>query len=193
MKEVANINIDDGFEFGEIKIGTIPHPHMKYPGTRINMLGRFGKIRFKVSIDLGYGDLVDSISMPLPLMSSKKGALFESHVEISCYPIEFIFAEKLHTTIVRAGTNSRMKDFHDLYLMIGQKGDKLAENIENVIRMVFEHRQTKLTLPISFSEKELTDLQSYWTRHLRGLKKNHNMPQKLCEIINTINDWLSTI
>jgi predicted nucleotidyltransferase component of viral defense system len=191
MDKIINTDIKDGFNFSKIKIGDIPHPNMKYPGKRVHMVGHFGKTRFKISIDLAFGDLINPLKISLPLTHGKKGALFESSVSLSCYSIEFIFAEKLHSIIERGRYNSRMKDFHDLYSIIFQKGKNLSSNIENIIKMVFEHRQTELTLPIVFSNQAIVDLQSFWARYLQGLKKDHKMPKKLKNILQIINDWLN--
>ncbi|MGD2169890.1 MAG: nucleotidyl transferase AbiEii/AbiGii toxin family protein [Chlamydiota bacterium] len=189
FEEIAQIRVKDGFSFENVRIEELLHSHMKYAGKRISMIGYFGKTRFKVCIDLGYGDLVEPIELKLPLAFSKKGAIFESHIEIKCYPLEFIFAEKIQTIISRKGKNSRMKDFHDLYAMILQKGDQL-KNISKIVRKVFEHRQTDLLLPIMFSGKELKNMQIFWKAYLRGLKSGHSLPNELQEIISSINKWI---
>lgn len=190
VEEITQVEVNDGFVFRDIKADDIPHPHMKYPGVRVNMLGYFGKTRFKVSIDLGYGDFVRPIQFSLPLITSKKGPMFESHVKVVCYPLEFIFAEKLQTILLRKGENSRMKDFHDLYVMVRKSKERPLVNIEEIIKGVFEHRNTEAAFPIVFSKNDLVNLQKFWTAHLRGLKTGHFMPQKIQNVIDTINNWL---
>ncbi|GAB4228492.1 MAG: hypothetical protein Tsb0021_05870 [Chlamydiales bacterium] len=91
--------------------------------------------------------------MASPIISLTQGnneALLESQVEVPCYPKEFIFAEKLETIIYRGAENSRMKDFHDLYVPI-ESGQLKADKTEKVIQSVFEHRETKLSFPISLT------------------------------------------
>ena len=48
-----------------------------------------GEIKRKLSIDIGFGDIVESIQYSIPLLKGTKGALFESNVKLSCYPKEF--------------------------------------------------------------------------------------------------------
>jgi predicted nucleotidyltransferase component of viral defense system len=115
FKKIAQLDVGDGFEFKDITARPLPHPHMSYLGAHISMMAFFGKIRFKVTIDLGFGDKVKEIKQDLPLLRTSKGPLFENSISMNCYPKEFIFAEKLETVIYRGGANSRMKDFHDLY------------------------------------------------------------------------------
>ncbi len=189
LSDVINITVDDGFRFADLKVNDLPHPHMKYPGVRASMVSFFGKTRFPVNIDLGFGDVVTPTAMTIPLTHGSKGALLESEVKVTCYPKEFIFAEKLEAIIYRGANNSRMKDFHDLRVMInsGLLDSKLTEK---VVDSVFEHRKTKKLLPIDFTDKELEGLQRFWTAHLRGLPQSHTMPSDLSLVITDINIWL---
>ena len=189
LTDVIEISMDDGFHFTDLQVGNLSHPHMKYPGVRAKMWSRFGKTRFQVHLDLGFGDVITPDTMTLPLTKGKDGALLESEIELSCYPKEFIFAEKLETAIYRGADNSRMKDFHDLYLLI--QSDLLdTSSTARVIFMVFDHRVTNQDFPIRFASAEMATLQKFWAAHLRGLPKQHPLPLELHQVIAVINDWL---
>jgi predicted nucleotidyltransferase component of viral defense system len=190
FEKIASIDLQDGFQFREIKVSELTHPHMGYPGVEVALMAYFGKTRFKAAIDIGFGDIVDSIEYSIPLTTSSKGGLFERDVTLPCYPKEFIFAEKLETVIYRGSFNSRMKDFHDLYSMISSK--PFLGNIEEIIRMVFEHRETKLILPITHEEDEMNQLQSFWNEYLRNLRAENlaPLPEKIADVISTVNNWL---
>ena len=189
LTDVINISVDDGFRFADLKVNDLPHPHMKYPGVCASMVSFFGKTQFPVNIDLGFGDVVTPTAMTIPLTHGSKGALLESKVKVTCYPKEFIFAEKLETIIYRGANNSRMKDFHDLNVMINS-GVLDSKGIEKVVNLVFEHRKTQKLLPITFTERELDGLQHFWKAHLRGIPQSHTMPPDLSLLINDINTWL---
>lgn len=190
FEKIASIDIHDGFLFKEVKVSELTHPHMGYPGVEVSMMAYFGKTRFKVAIDIGFGDIVDPIEYSIPLTTSSKGGLFEGNVTLPCYPKEFIFAEKLETVIHRGSFNSRMKDFHDIYSMISSKPS--LGNVEEIIRMVFEHRETTLALPITYDEDELNRLQNFWNEYLRNLRAENlaPLPEKIADVIFTINNWL---
>lgn len=192
FEEITKIELKDGFVFQEIKVSELTHPHMGYPGAEVSMMAYFGKTRFKVAIDIGFGDIVDAVEYSIPLTTYSKGVLFESNVKLSCYPKEFIFAEKLETIIYRGSFNSRMKDFHDLYSLISSSEFSSFHNLEGVIRLVFEHRETPLTLPITYSEDEMKQLQTFWNEYLKNLRAENaeNLPITLAKVIATINDWL---
>ena len=59
FEKIANIDLKDGFSFKEIKVSELTHPHMGYPGAEVSMMAYFGKTRFKVAIDIGFGDIVE--------------------------------------------------------------------------------------------------------------------------------------
>lgn len=190
FEKIASIDLQDGFLFKEIKASELTHPHMGYPGVEVGMMAYFGKTRFKVAIDIGFGDIVDSIEYSIPLTTYSKGGLFEGNVTLPCYPKEFIFAEKLETVIHRGSFNSRMKDFHDLYSMISSKPS--LDNAEGIIRLVFEHRETNLALPIAYEEDEMNRLQNFWNEYLRNLRTENltSLPKNIADVIATINNWL---
>lgn len=191
FEKIATIDLQDGFSFREIKVNELAHPHMGYPGVGVSMMAYFGKTRFKVSIDVGFGDIVDPINYPIPLTSSSKGDLFEHSISLSCYPKKFILAEKLETILYRGSFNSRMKDYHDLYSMITSPKFSSFRDLEAIIRLVFEHRDTKLQLPILFTKEELSRMQNFWNEYLKGLRSEHasTLPPNIADIISKINDW----
>ncbi len=190
FEKIASIDIQDGFLFQEIKVSELTHPHMGYPGVEVSIMAYFGKTRFKVAIDIGFGDIVDSIEYLIPLTNSSKGSLFEENITLPCYPKEFIFAEKLETVIHRGSFNSRMKDFHDLYSMISSQPS--LGNVEEIIRMVFEHRETELALPITYDADELNRLQNFWNEYLRNLRAENlvSLPENIADVIAKTNNWL---
>lgn len=190
--EIASIDLKDGFIFQELKVSELVHPHMGYPGAEVAMIAYFGNIRFKVSIDIGFGDIVEPIEYSIPLTTSSKGVLFESSIKLSCYPKEFIFAEKLETIVYRGSFNSRMKDFHDLYSMISSSQLPLFINLEGIIRTVFEHRETVLSLPIAYEKDEMLRMQNFWSEYLKNLRAENlaNLPIDISQVLVKVNDWL---
>ena len=84
-----------------------------------------------------------------------------------------------------------MKDFHDLYSMISPCQLLPFHNLETVVRSVFEHRQTPLDLPITYTEDEIAQVQKFWSEYLKNLRAEHSdLPQMLAQVLTQINDWL---
>lgn len=78
----------------------------------------------KMSIDIGFGDVVTPYPMNLdyPLLLPDVPS-----VNLKAYSIETVIAEKFHTMLDRDVFNSRMKDFFDCYqLFVTYKIDTTA-------------------------------------------------------------------
>ena len=85
-----------------------------------------------------------------------------------------------------------MKDFHDLYSMISSAALPSFKSLEKIIRMVFEHRETELFLPISYQEDEINRMQNFWSEYLENLRAENvqTLPPLFSELIIKINQWL---
>jgi predicted nucleotidyltransferase component of viral defense system len=188
--EIVQIDLGDGFQFVKPKIERLAHFHMQYQGARVTLEVLFGKARFPLYIDLGFGDFFSAIEKELFLISGMKGPLFESSVTLKCYPMEFIFAEKLETVAHRGSDNSRMKDFHDLYTLTQTESVLKGRDLEHAIRAVFEHRGTPLQIPVQFSISQLDELQVYWELYHRTLESSTRLPTHIPKLINEINEWI---
>jgi predicted nucleotidyltransferase component of viral defense system len=190
--EVVKIQLDDGFLFTQPKVFPLEHFHMQYPGARVKTEVRFGRSKFPLLIDLGFGDLVEAQKKEFLLLANSKGPLFESSLTINCYPMEFVFAEKLETVISRGADNSRMKDFHDLYTLASAAGFLSVEDTGKAIQLVFNHRKTPLLLPLEFDSFALGALQKHWDRYLLTVAAEVDLPNQMQEIIEMINQLLLT-
>lgn len=193
FNDIVRVEIEDGFVFMNPVVAPLEHFQMEYPGTHVKIEVRFGKSKFPLFIDLGFGDLVQVRKKELLLLSNSKGPLFEPSLTVNCYPMEFVFAEKLETTIFRGANNSRMKDFHDLYT-IASSGKMLNErDTAKAISLVFEHRKTPVRLPIQFDSVALEALQQYWGRYHKTATTSVRLPTQIEKIIEVINETVSKI
>lgn len=192
---ICSIQLDDGFVFEKVKIGKLTHPHMNYTGIEVLLLAKLGGPQTHIQIDLGFGDIVESIDYPMDLTSTSKGPLFESTIHVRSYPKEFIFAEKLETVIYRGMGNTRMKDFHDLYSLIVLEGCLNPSYTDQVVAMVFTHRQTSTeNLPLKFDSDFIDILQPLWRDYRRDLSSSQasiTLPESIQEVISSINSWLT--
>ena len=191
FNDIVRVEIEDGFVFMNPVVAPLEHFHMEYPGAHVKIEVRFGKAKFPLFIDLGFGDLVQTHEKELLLLSNSKGPLFEPSLTVNCYPMEFVFAEKLETAIFRGADNSRMKDFHDLYT-IASSGKMLNEkDTAKAIRLVFEHRKTPIRLPMQFDSSALEALQQYWGRYHKTATASARLPGQIVEVIEVINKFIA--
>lgn len=190
FNDIVRVEIEDGFVFMNPVVAPLEHFHMEYPGARVKIEVRFGKAKFPLFIDLGFGDLVHVREKELLLLSNSKGPLFEPSLTVNCYPMEFVFAEKLETAIFRGADNSRMKDFHDLYTLASSGKMLNWADTSQAIHLVFEHRKTPLRLPMQFDSSGLEILQQYWTRYHKTATAAVRLPSQIVEIIEVVNKFI---
>lgn len=196
MLEVIKHDLNDNFIFSWDSIENLEQPHMNYPGFRILLNITFGKIKDKIQIDIGTGDDVEPIEQKIPVFKYKEKAMFEEEISLLVYPLEFILAEKLETIVAKGSSNSRMKDFHDLFLIINQSKKINKKNLINAIDKTFANRASKLTNKLDFNVEEISKMQILWKKHVNGLglfRKQLDIPSEFIEVIQKINQWLLSL
>lgn len=167
--------------------------HMAYPGYRTTFKTSFGRMKDKIHVDVGVGDIVEPQNKELKLSEYRGKPFFEESISLLVYPIETIFAERLETVLSKGSRNSRMKDFHDLLLLLRNTSLKNSKKLQGDMQRTFENRGTSLK-PIDFDEEGLKALQQLWTAHLRGLgdiAKELDLPEKITTAIDTINSSIN--
>ena len=111
------------------------------------------------------------------------------------YPPETIFAEKLETVISKGAINSRMKDYHDLFLLARDPHVIGFNTLQAAIKSTFHHRGTAFEL-IDFSESDLKPLDRLWVAHLKnlgGTGQALNLPGNIQDVIMEINKALKKL
>lgn len=192
LNEISALDLKDSFTFEVTKLEVIDHLLTKYPGFAAALSGKCGNSVTRVSIDIGVGGWVETQDKEIALSATAKGPLFESEISLSVYPIEMIFAEKLQTSCFRGPDNSRMKDYHDLW-MIMRTYDKIdANKLSLVIKNVFQDRETPVSMLPIFPDIELERLQQLWVRHVSALPEaiGSTLPVKIGDLIVQVNEWL---
>lgn len=102
----------------------------------------------------------------MKLLGTEKAPLFEKEIHLWAYPVESIFAEKLETAVARADQNSRMKDYHDLLLLVrGEVVDK--KTVKTAIKATFTNRGTNLQ-KLSIPKDQIENIQRYWGIYLKA-------------------------
>jgi predicted nucleotidyltransferase component of viral defense system len=194
ITEVAAIDSVDGFSYTWFSIEELSQPHMEYSGFRVKLDVQFGKMRDKIQIDIGVGDVVKPIEATFSPFEYKGKPIFAGEISLHVYPPEAIFAEKLETIISKGDINSRMKDYHDLLMMIHEPNFLDSGKLTDAVQATFDRRGTQKKLLIQFDEAGTQSFQLLWNRHLQGLgvfRERITLPENISDVINEINDWVS--
>jgi predicted nucleotidyltransferase component of viral defense system len=167
----------------------------KYSGVRVFFEGGFDRIRQKIQVDIGFGDVVypELINIDFPLLVPKLNSVL-----IKAYSKESVIAEKFHAIITLSYTNSRMKDFYDLFVLLTTFNFDL-DVLSDAIIATFKHRETPILPNPSFFEKEFMidkTLNSIWNRFLKNnnLTIKHNFESTVTILKMKINPvWQSVL
>lgn len=90
------------------------HEGAEYVGYRVHLLGvLYEKTKANIKIDISTGDVITPREIKYVYSSLIDG----TPVEVAAYNNETIVAQKLETVFSRGITNTRMKDFYDLYIL----------------------------------------------------------------------------
>ena len=195
FEEIVSTSSDDGFTFSFENIEILSQPHMEYPGYRTIFKVSFAKMKDKIHVDVGIGDVVEPQNREIKLFEYRGKPFFEESISLLVYPLETIFAEKLETVLSKGSRNSRMKDFHDLLLLLRDESLQSSKKLHENVQKTFENRGTTLK-PIQFDEVGHKVLQQLWTAHLHGLgdtAKELDLPENITTAIDIINSGIQLI
>ena len=160
---------EDGitFDIDSIQVEDIMNDK-EYLGLHVKIQANLDSIRQWVAIDVGFGDSVVGIKemlYPSLLDNLPKANIF-------VYSIESVVAEKFHAMIARDESNSRMKDFFDVYqILTNHKIDNQV--LESAIKATFRARKMNYTPNVNlFSVKFANDESrlALWKNFLRKIK-----------------------
>ncbi len=110
-----------------------------YLGTRVHLAARMGNVRLKVQIDFCIGDVV----VPGPRFIDYPAFLDQPALRLRAYPVEAAIAEKFQAMVELDMTNSRMKDFYDIWTC-SRHLEFDGATLSSSIAATFERRATPL-------------------------------------------------
>jgi len=196
FKNVCDIPIEkpDGIQFlsDTVKAEAI-RDQAEYDGIRVKLEYRIGMTGQYIQVDIGFGDAITPSSseiefptileMPKPRMQS--------------YPRETVIAEKIEAMVSLGITNSRMKDFFDIYIL-SEKVEFEGLLIQEAIEQTFIRRQTDIPdgLPIALTEDFYNDpvKQAQWLGFLKGYELNRMLEDQDFEnVVNAIKEFIKPI
>jgi len=189
FRDIAAVAVDDGIAFDPASV-TVEEIRKEagYGGVRVIIAGELVKARCKTQIDVGFGDAVT----PAPVDSVYPVLLDDLPApKLRAYPTYTVIAEKLHAIRLLGMTNSRLKDYFDLSVLLERETldtDLLAQ----AIKATFERRGMSVpdAVPIGLTDEFAHDSsrQLLW---LAFLKKNELPPEPLPAIVDRLRSALA--
>jgi predicted nucleotidyltransferase component of viral defense system len=117
FRELCVLNVEtDGLEFATNSvISSRIKADCEYEGVRVNLVAYLAgtRTRIPVQVDVGFGDAVtpSPIAIEFPVLLSFPAP------QILSYPRETVVAEKFQAMVMLGMSNTRLKDFYDLWVL----------------------------------------------------------------------------
>ena len=124
ISQIISIPLDDGVSFRVKQISEIME-EADYPGVRVSMETKFDGVITPLKIDISTGDAIT----PREIKYNFNLMLEDRTIEVWAYNLETVLAEKLETVISRNITNTRMRDFYDIYILQKLYGEQLKKQV----------------------------------------------------------------
>ncbi|MBD2569492.1 nucleotidyl transferase AbiEii/AbiGii toxin family protein [Anabaena lutea] len=189
-QEICTIHCEeDGIIFlSESVTGELIKEDQEYEGVRIKLKGKLVKIEITIQVDIGFGDAVtpDAEEVDIePILDIPKPRL-------RIYPRETVIAEKFQAMVSLGISNSRMKDFYDIWFLCKNfefQGNLLRQALNNT----FDRRKTEIPVkePLALTEEFFNDSnkQKQWQAFKKKLKIEQT-PNSFSELINEIKNFI---
>lgn len=175
----------DGLTFDE----DIQARHIKedadYAGVHVTVIAYLGKTKFPLQIDIGFADVIT----PAPEPVNYPTLLGHPAPQLHGYPRETTLAEKIQAMVILEMSNSRMKDFYDVWQLL-EYFEFDGKVVQAAIEKTFANRNTALPQEdhILFSNSFLDGKTVQWNAFIRKLKIEN--VTEMGEVLNAIRMFL---
>ncbi len=179
---------DDGivFDTASVKVAEIRDTQV-YGGFRVLVTAKLGTAILRLQIDVGFGDAIT----PASVVTEFPSILGQSLPRIRTYPRETVVAEKFEAMVQLGMTNSRVKDYYDLWF-ISRHFEFEGSTLAAAIRATFERRGTGIPRrpPIALTAEFAADLSHVrqWSAFIKSL--GVEAPPGLGVVIDKISEFV---
>ncbi|UCV29432.1 nucleotidyl transferase AbiEii/AbiGii toxin family protein [Ferribacterium limneticum] len=189
--DIASIEVADGIVFDPASVSVEEiRKDAGYAGARVLITAEIAKARCKTQIDIGFGDAVT----PGPVHAAYPVLIDDLPApQLRTNPVYTVIAEKLHAIALLGMTNSRLKDYLDIWVLLDREVLN-ANTLAKAIAATFIRRGMPLpvVLPVGLTDEFATDTsrQAMWQAFL---KKNEIVMAPLPEVVAKLRTTLAPI
>ena len=191
FRAISSIQVEDGiiFDPNSVVVEEI-RKEAGYAGARVLITAELAKAKSKTQIDIGFGDVVT----PHPI-GAKYPTLIDGipAPQLRVYPIYTVIAEKLHAIALLGMTNTRLKDYFDLQVLLDREQIDI-QILTEAISATFVRRGMPIPteVPIGLTEEFTNEptRQKLWDSFL---KKNDIEPMPLRNTVSQIKELFEKI
>lgn len=188
FRDIASVEVEDGIVFDPATVSVEEiRKDAGYAGARVLITGEIAKARCKTQIDIGFGDAVTPgpVHAVYPVLIEDLPA-----PRLRTYPVYTVISEKLHAIALLGMTNSRLKDYLDLWVLLDREALN-ANMLARAISATFLRRGMSVpaVLPVGLTDEFATDpsRQAMWNAFL---KKNEIPLKPLSDVVTKLREAL---
>jgi hypothetical protein len=184
FRKICQMSAEDGMVFDPSTVkGSVIRKEAGYGGVRIDIQAKLDGARIALQVDIGFGDAVT----PAPQAISYPVLLDDFPApQLRAYPKYTVVAEKFHALCLLGMTNTRMKDYFDLWVLLDDSTLDPTE-IRRAIEATFERRKMPMStmVPVGLSDGFAADAikQTQWNAFL---KKNRLEAIALADVVDAL-------
>lgn len=173
---IISTPLDDGVSFRIKQISEIMDD-ADYPGVRVSLETEFDHVITPLKIDISTGDAIT----PREIRYRFRLMLEDRFIEVWAYNLETVLAEKLETVITRTVTNTRMRDFYDIHILLELHGERLDGRVlQQALQATASKRGTEANLKNAtfiFDEIERdATMQKLWNAYQKKFSYASDLP-----------------
>ena len=113
LNEIISIDLEDNVAFNFKSIKSI-HDITEYEDFRVSIEANFFTMRVNMKIDITTGDVI----IPREVEYSFKLMFEDRNIAVKAYNLNTILAEKIESILARNVSNTRARDFYDVYILL---------------------------------------------------------------------------
>lgn len=191
FRSICRVEVPDGVEFSpETVKATEIRKEANYAGVRVRLLAVLDRAHCQVQVDIGFGDVVTPGAELAEYPALLAGF---ATPKLRVYPRYSVVAEKLEAISSLGVTNSRMKDYFDLWIL-ALHADFDGDTLRQAIRATFDRRRTELAaeLPLGLTDVFAQDIhkQAQWQAFLG---KNRLEASDLRAVVTSLGSFLAPV
>jgi predicted nucleotidyltransferase component of viral defense system len=166
IEQAMAMDVQDGliFDVNSLEIRDIQKVNA-YPGTRLMFFADLNGARIRGQLDISFGDLVTG-AIPNADFPVILDDMPTPHIPV--YPMATVIAEKVQTICSKGETNSRLKDFFDVSMILSN--EKIDSGlVQASIAATFAHRDTDVPAgePVGLSAEFGATNEAGWKAFIR--------------------------
>ena len=194
ISQIISIPLNDGVSFRIKRISEIME-EADYPGVRVSLETKFDGVITPLKIDISTGDVIT----PREIKYKFNLMLEDRTIEVWAYNLETVLAEKLETVISRNVTNTRMRDFYDIYILQKLYGEQLSKDVlRDALVATAKKRETLEQIETEDIDEIFDEIQSssvmenLWKAYQRNYSYSADIPwHTIMKSIRTLYEIIS--